>query len=235
MTLPNGNQNQNQDPIPGQTSGTGRRRRYRRAGRRRRRPPAYLTAHGRPPAVASAPRMTASHSTCRPASFPKTWTSRSPLSMTRKIWSSTRSGSQSSNASCSRPKRPGGQDFARADSPAGPGSASNTPTKTCEGASAETYPYTAGAAPAIPWQEIPCVNDRERQVVTADLEHFSEYLANVAADQSIVPTIDANQSNLQTGASSVSIPIKLPPGTNGLTPKLALSYSSAGANGIISE
>ncbi len=23
MTLPNGNQNQNQDPIPGQTSGTG--------------------------------------------------------------------------------------------------------------------------------------------------------------------------------------------------------------------
>ena len=57
----------------------------------------------------------------------------------------------------------------------------------------------------------------------------------MAADQSIVPTVDANQSNLQSGASSVSIPIKLPAGTNGLTPKLALSYSSAGANGIVSE
>ncbi len=86
-----------------------------------------------------------------------------------------------------------------------------------------------------PWQEIPSVNDRDRQVVTADLQHFSEYLANVAADQSIVPTVDAYQSNLQTGASSVSIPIKLPPGVNGLTPMLALSYSSAGPNGVISE
>ena len=55
------------------------------------------------------------------------------------------------------------------------------------------------------------------------------------ADRAIVPTIDAYQTDLQTGASSVSIPIKLPPGVNGLTPKLALTYSSAITNGIISE
>ena len=89
--------------------------------------------------------------------------------------------------------------------------------------------------PSDPWREIPSVNDRQRQVVTAELRHFSEYLANVEADLAIVPTIDGYQTNLQTGAATVSIPIKLPPGTNGLTPKLALTYSSAGPNGIISE
>ena len=79
MTLPNGNQNQNQDPIPGQTSGTGAVGEYRRSGHRRRRPPAYLTVAWAPPAVAWVAPMTASRSDRAGRRLSsKTSTSRSP-------------------------------------------------------------------------------------------------------------------------------------------------------------
>ena len=233
MTLPNGNQNQNQDPIPGQTSGTG-----------------AVGDTGGPDTGASVPlpttrRMGASGGRVGTADdrvtldvqagvFPEdvdvsvaTVDDREDLVIDDKRVSVIERVVLDA-------KRPGGQEFA--------GIFAGRPRLTIgythedlRGSVSGDVSIHGRRRPSDPWQEIPCVNDRERQVVTAELEHFSEYLANVAADQSIVPTIDANQSNLQTGASSVSIPIKLPPGTNGLTPKLALSFSSAGANGIISE
>ena len=233
MTLPNGNQNQNQDPIPGQTSGTG-----------------AVGETGGPDTGPSVPlptsqRMGASGGSVGSADdrvtldvpagvFPEdvdvsvaTVDDKEDMVIDEKRVSVIQ-------RVLLEAKRPGGQDFA--------GRFAGRPRLSIQythedlrGSVSRDVSIHGRRSASDPWQEIPCVNDRERQVVTADLEHFSEYLANVAADQSIVPTIDANQSNLQTGASSASIPIKLPPGANGLTPKLALSYSSAGANGIISE
>src|SRR5436190_2008374 len=69
----------------------------------------------------------------------------------------------------------------------------------------------------------------------ADLEHFSEYMAGVDVNQAILPTVDGYQTDLCAGAASVSIPLRVPPGTNGLAPALTLSYSSAGPTGIVSE
>ena len=222
MSLPNGNQNQNQPPIPGQTSGTGASvslpiaRRMGALGGR------VGTADDRValdvPAGVFPQDVDVSVATVDDKEDMVIDDQR--VSVIQRVLLEA--------------KRPGGQEFAGrfADKPKL--SIQYTYEDLRSSVSRDVSIHGRRSA-TDPWQEIPCVNDRERQVVTAELEHFSEYLANVAADQSIVPTIDANQSNLQTGASSVSIPIKLPPGTNGLTPKLALSFSSAGSNGIISE
>ena len=233
MTLPNGNQNQNQDPIPGQTSGTG-----------------AVGDTGAPDAGAGVPLPTSQRMGASGGSVGTT-DDRVTLDVPAGVFPEDVDVSVATvddkedmvidekrvsviQRVLLEAKRPGGQDFA--------GRFAGRPRLSIQythedlrGSVSRDVSVHGRRSASDPWQEIPCVNDRERQVITADLEHFSEYLANVAADQSIVPTIDANQSNLQTGASSVSIPIKLPPGTNGLTPKLALSYSSAGANGIISE
>ena len=233
MTLPNGNQNQNQDPIPGQTSGTG-----------------AVGDTGAPDTGASVPLPTSQRMGALGGRV-GTADDRVTLDLPAGVFPedvdvsvATVDDKEDMVIDDKRvsviqrvlldAKRPGGQNFA--------GRFGGRPRLSIQythedlrGSVSRDVSIHGRRSASDPWQEIPCVNDRERQVVTADLEHFSEYLANVAADQSIVPTIDANQSNLQTGASSVSIPIKLPPGANGLTPKLALSYSSAGANGVISE
>ena len=233
MTLPNGNQNQNQDPIPGQTSGTG-----------------AVGDTGAPDTGASVPLPTTRRMGALGGRVGTT-DDRVTLDVPAGVFPedvdvsvATVDDKEELVIDDQRvsviqrvlldAKRPGGQDFAGRFGGRPRLSISYTHEDLRGSVSGDVSIHGRRSA-SDAWQEIPCVNDRERQVVTADLEHFSEYLANVAADQSIVPTSDAYQSNLQSGASSVSIPIKLPAGTNGLTPKLALSYSSAGANGIVSE
>ena len=233
MTLPNGNQNPNQDPIPGQTSGTG-----------------AVGDTGAPDAGAGVPLPTTRRMGALGGRV-GTADDRVTLDVQAGVFPEDVDVSVATvddkedmviddqrvsviQRVLLEAKRPDGQEFA--------GRFAGRPRLSIQytyddlrGSVSRDVSIHGRRSASDAWQEIPCVNDRERQVVTADLEHFSEYLANVAADQSIVPTSDAYQSNLQSGASSVSIPIKLPAGTNGLTPKLALSYSSAGANGIVSE
>lgn len=47
-----------------------------------------------------------------------------------------------------------------------------------------------------------------------------------------VGVIDGKQGTTETGGATYSIPIKLPPGTNGLVPELSIVYNSQSGNGI---
>jgi hypothetical protein len=54
--------------------------------------------------------------------------------------------------------------------------------------------------------------------------------AGGGAVSSISPTFDVD---LNTGTASVSIPLELPPGPNGLRPDLSLRYHSGAGDGIL--
>jgi RHS repeat-associated protein len=89
--------------------------------------------------------------------------------------------------------------------------------------------------PADPWTRVPAVQDREQRVLRAGLEHFSEYLLVAEIDAALQPTVDQYVTDLCFGAVTLDLPIELPPGTGGLTPRLTLSYSSTAAQGTVSD
>ena len=63
----------------------------------------------------------------------------------------------------------------------------------------------------------------------ASLEDFIK----VDVPRSYLNTGDNASINIQTGAGAYTYPLEVPPGTNGLTPKLVLSYNSLGLKGAL--
>ena len=83
--------------------------------------------------------------------------------------------------------------------------------------------------PAGPWLAVPVqAYDEERKVVSAWLEHFSEFGLGQGLDQSgdLLPNLRAFTADELTGAAEASVPIEVPAGLGGLRPNLALRYSS---------
>ena len=81
-----------------------------------------------------------------------------------------------------------------------------------------------------PWQPIPVVVDAEAGTLSFQTTHFSSYQggSEVTAWN---PTYNPPGVSAYSGAATYSYPIALPPGQGGLTPSLAISYSSRGVDG----
>jgi RHS repeat-associated protein len=80
------------------------------------------------------------------------------------------------------------------------------------------------------WDELPSEHVPNSGTVIVHVNHFS--LDAGTSDPAVLQPafLRAYQTNLQTGASNVTVPITVPPGRNGLTPNLNLSYSSDRVN-----
>src|SRR3712207_825510 len=77
-------------------------------------------------------------------------------------------------------------------------------------------------------------------ILFAILMLFSLYLTPAFADLRAVPLLrsplgqrDRYETDLFTGSVAYSYPIKVPEGTNGLTPEVSLSYSNLGARDLM--
>ncbi|TAK35827.1 MAG: hypothetical protein EPO21_04880 [Chloroflexota bacterium] len=82
------------------------------------------------------------------------------------------------------------------------------------------------------WTGVPAHTDMEARRITAQVGHFTDF--GFGADDAQQPSLPSNlegyQVDLCTGYAGVSIPLKVPPGTAGLTPDLTLSYTSGFAD-----
>ena len=88
---------------------------------------------------------------------------------------------------------------------------------------------------AVPWQAVPTtVNAGQRRLVAA-ITHFSHWMGGIEGEQAQPADVEAFQTDLYAGAATANIPIKVPPGINGMAPTLNLTYSSAGPNNLIGE
>lgn len=81
------------------------------------------------------------------------------------------------------------------------------------------------------WEYIPAEADVERQLITAQTEHLSEFAIEdeyikLPSDDYLPQLQGFQEIDLFSGAASYSYPIDVPPGRGGLTPQLSLSYSS---------
>lgn len=83
------------------------------------------------------------------------------------------------------------------------------------------------------WVALPTTVDRTRRVATAQVDHFTPFTLSDGSSPSraFVPTLQGFQVSNFTGAVNYSIPIRVPAGPAGLTPQIALDYSSAGSDG----
>ncbi|MGC9025723.1 MAG: hypothetical protein ACP5NB_13005, partial [Chloroflexia bacterium] len=85
------------------------------------------------------------------------------------------------------------------------------------------------------WVRLPTEVDREGRTLRARTSRLSEVLAGDGyiklPSDDYLPSLQGFQEiDLFSGAASYSYPIELPPGRGGLTPRLALSYSSGGVD-----
>jgi hypothetical protein len=81
------------------------------------------------------------------------------------------------------------------------------------------------------WLPLPTIVDDVEHVILAETNHFTDFgLADAPDVQSYLPNLEGFQTDLFTGAAGYSYPLQVPPGRGGLTPKLALSYSSTGVD-----
>ena len=78
--------------------------------------------------------------------------------------------------------------------------------------------------------------DQEKNIITAQTDHFSQFALLSASDlKPYIPGVQEFQTDLFTGAATVNYPLVVPQGRGGLTPKLNLNYSSAIANSFDSQ
>ncbi|MBI5653742.1 MAG: hypothetical protein HZC40_25330 [Chloroflexi bacterium] len=81
------------------------------------------------------------------------------------------------------------------------------------------------------WQVIPSAVDTRTRTVSAQTNHFSDYGLTSAPDiQNYLPNVASAQTDLFNGSATASYALDVPPGRNGLAPRLALAYSSSGVD-----
>lgn len=90
------------------------------------------------------------------------------------------------------------------------------------------------------WVRVPLTAiDRKGNTVTAKIQHFSTWGAGLGPsfpqNGANILLFDSAQPDTFTGRARFSLPIWTPPGRNGLTPSLALSYSSGNADGLLGD
>jgi len=76
------------------------------------------------------------------------------------------------------------------------------------------------------WTALPSVHVPQTNSAYVDVNHFSVYGGTADAAVLAPPFLQAFQTDLNSGASQVTLPIDVPAGRGGLTPKLTLSYNS---------
>ncbi len=78
------------------------------------------------------------------------------------------------------------------------------------------------------WIPLASTVDSTRHTATAQTMHFTDYGLIAGPNiQPYLPNVQSAEPNLFLGASTASYDLQVPPGRNGLAPKLSLSYSSA--------
>ncbi len=76
------------------------------------------------------------------------------------------------------------------------------------------------------WETVPVTPVPYSGIVVAEVDHFSVYSGTADPANPMPPIGQTFQTDLQTGASSVTYPIDVPQGRGGLQPNLTLSYDS---------
>ena len=82
------------------------------------------------------------------------------------------------------------------------------------------------------WEPVSSSSDGATPQLVAKLPHFSIYGISGDPSKQITPFSDVATTDLHAGASSLSIPIPVPPGSGGLAPDLTLRYDSSIPNGM---
>ncbi len=93
--------------------------------------------------------------------------------------------------------------------------------------------YSDGLSTTGGWAVIPSQVDLVHHTVSAAASHFSGFTLSDGSSPSdaYLPSVQAFQVSLLTGASTASYPINVPQGPGGLAPQLSLSYSSSAYDG----
>ncbi|MEM7127794.1 MAG: hypothetical protein AAF702_15790, partial [Chloroflexota bacterium] len=83
--------------------------------------------------------------------------------------------------------------------------------------------------PEHEWSRIPIRYLKKRQILVAQLSHFSNFTAEleIPTKGDILPSVTNFSSDLFTGAATIRYPIELPAGPGGMAPSLSLNYSSS--------
>jgi hypothetical protein len=81
-------------------------------------------------------------------------------------------------------------------------------------------------------EEVPARFDPQAGTLTAQLEHFSTYIAAVE-DEGWEPQLTPPVPDLFSGAATYQYPVKMPPGRNGLQPQISLVYNSRNLDGLV--
>jgi|CXWL01.1.fsa_nt_gi RHS repeat-associated protein len=76
------------------------------------------------------------------------------------------------------------------------------------------------------WVPVPTSVNTSEKFFIAEADHFSSFGASATGIVETAPLVDGRSVNLQSGSAAFQIPVALPPGRGGLTPQLALSYTS---------
>ncbi len=86
------------------------------------------------------------------------------------------------------------------------------------------------------WLPLETFLDEKNQTLVAETDHFTDFgLANAPDVQNYFPGLEGFQTDLFSGGAGYSFPLQVPPGQGGLTPRLSLSYSSTGIEGVNSN